>query len=171
MQRTKELHSIPMKMNWSLYSKEKLYPNNSFKKKKDFAYLFLERGEGREKERRETSVVIWGPGLKPRHVPWLGFEPSAFQVAGWHSIHGAAPARANSDDENIPCFLAFTIKESLCHIQSWSSISYIDLEHLHFKQRLIDFFQTGFQEFFRIFSKFYNHITKDIYVWTKLIYS
>ena len=40
--------------------------------------LFLERGGGRE---RETSVCgclshapKWGPGLQPRHVPWLRIE-------------------------------------------------------------------------------------------------
>ena len=35
----------------------------------DFVYLFLERGEGREKE-RERNI-----GLQPRHVPQLGTEP------------------------------------------------------------------------------------------------
>ena len=41
----------------------------------DFIYLFLERGEGKEKG-RETSMCgclsrapYWGPGLQPRHVP------------------------------------------------------------------------------------------------------
>ena len=40
-----------------------------------FIYLFIEKGEGREKE-RETSIggclsrtPYWGPGLQPRHVP------------------------------------------------------------------------------------------------------
>ena len=45
--------------------------------KKYFIYLFLEHGEGREKEReRETTMCgcllrapHWGPGLQPRHVP------------------------------------------------------------------------------------------------------
>ena len=44
---------------------------------KDFIYLFLERGEGREREGgRETSMCgcflhtpYWGPGQQPRHVP------------------------------------------------------------------------------------------------------
>ena len=42
----------------------------------DFIYLFLERGEGKEKEGRETSVCgcfsctpSWGPGLQPGHMP------------------------------------------------------------------------------------------------------
>ena len=49
---------------------------------KDFIYLFSERGEGR-KRGRETSMCgclshapYWGPGLKPRHVPWLGNQAS-----------------------------------------------------------------------------------------------
>ena len=30
----------------------------------------------------------WGPGPKPRHVPWLGIEPETLWFfAGWHSIH------------------------------------------------------------------------------------
>ena len=48
--------------------------NNSFKK--DFIYLSLERGKGRKKRGRETSVCgclshapHWGPGPQPRHVP------------------------------------------------------------------------------------------------------
>ena len=42
---------------------------------KQLIYLFLERGEGRKKE-REISMCgclscgpHWGPGLQPRHVP------------------------------------------------------------------------------------------------------
>ena len=45
-------------------------------KKKDFIYLFLERGEGREKEReRNISVWLslhapeWGLGPQARHAP------------------------------------------------------------------------------------------------------
>ena len=45
----------------------------------DFIYLFLERGEGREKERERNidvpekhrlvaSHMPWGPGPQPRHV-------------------------------------------------------------------------------------------------------
>ena len=52
-----------------------------FLKKILFIYLFLERGEGREKE-RETSMCgcfshapYWGPGPQPRDVPLLGIEP------------------------------------------------------------------------------------------------
>ena len=48
--------------------------NNHFFFLKNFIYLFLERGEGRE-TRRETlmcgclsSTPYWGPGLQPRHV-------------------------------------------------------------------------------------------------------
>ena len=64
---------------------------------KDF--LFLERGEGKEKE-RETSMCgclsstpYWGPGPQPRHVPWLGIEPATLWLAGRHSVHWATPAR------------------------------------------------------------------------------
>ena len=35
-----------------------------------------------------------GPGLQPRHVPWLGIKPGTLWFAGWCSIHWATPARA-----------------------------------------------------------------------------
>ena len=38
----------------------------------------------------------WGPDLQPKHVPWLGIKPATFAFAGWHSIHWATAARANS---------------------------------------------------------------------------
>ena len=71
---------------------------------KDFIYLFLERGEGRETERKR-NIVVWeidylshtpnpGPGPQPRHVSWLGIEPATFKFSGLHSVHWATPARA-----------------------------------------------------------------------------
>ena len=49
--------------------------------KKD--YLFLERGKGKERERNIMCGCLshtrcWGPGLQPRHVPWLGIELPLF---------------------------------------------------------------------------------------------
>ena len=38
----------------------------------------------------------WGPGLQPRHVPWLGIKPVTLWFTGQHSIHWATPARADS---------------------------------------------------------------------------
>ena len=53
-------------------------------------YLCLERGTGREKERRETSmygclssVLHWGPDTQPRHVLWLGIKPETL----WFAAH------------------------------------------------------------------------------------
>ena len=70
-------------------------------------YLFLERGEGRRKRGTGTSMCqryndqlplicapYWGPGLKPRPVPWLGIEPVTFWFLSWHSVPWATPARA-----------------------------------------------------------------------------
>ena len=66
---------------------------------KCFIYLFLERGEGREKERdgnidvRETWIAClsrapnWEPGPQPRQVPPLGIKSAIFGFAGWDSIH------------------------------------------------------------------------------------
>ena len=84
--------------------------------KKDFIYLFLERG-GREGESegekhccvRQTSnscllhTPNWGPVPQPRHVPWLRMEPAAFWFAGPHSIHWAITAKARGK-----IFMAFT---------------------------------------------------------------
>ena len=71
-------------------------------------YLFLlQRGEReREGEKHQCGrdtwicclllVPSWGPGLKPRHVPWLGIEPVTLWFAGWHSIHWATSASAGN---------------------------------------------------------------------------
>ena len=65
----------------------------------DFIYLFLGRGEGRERG-RETSMCAcllcapyWGSGLPPRHVPWLGIKPVTLWFAGQCAIYWATPAR------------------------------------------------------------------------------
>ena len=68
---------------------------------KDFIYLFLERGEGREKRKEPmygslSHAPYWGPGPQPRHVPWLGIQPATLWFAGWHSIHLATPARVQN---------------------------------------------------------------------------
>ena len=53
-------------------------------------FYFLDRGEGREKE-REKNIDVWekhltcpnqGPGLQPTHLPWLVIEPVTFQFVG-----------------------------------------------------------------------------------------
>ena len=65
-------------------------------------YLFLDRGEGKEKE-RERIINVWLPlttpptgnyGLQLRHVPCLGIEQTTLWFAGWHSVRWATPARA-----------------------------------------------------------------------------
>ena len=68
----------------------------------NFIYLFLEKEEGREKE-REENINVWlplahhpalpGPGLQPRHVPWLGIKPRTLWFTGRRSTHWATPAR------------------------------------------------------------------------------
>ena len=68
--------------------------------KKDFIYLFLDRGEGREKEmERNINVclslmyLLLGPGLQPsaRCPEW---ESVTLWFSGQHSTHRATPARA-----------------------------------------------------------------------------
>ena len=70
---------------------------------KDFIYLLLEKGERREKGRKETLTCkryidgslsyasIWRPGPQPGHVPWSGMKTAAFRFAGGHSIPWATP--------------------------------------------------------------------------------
>ena len=76
-----------------------LFPFLSFLK--DFIYLFLERGEGKERG-KETSMCCcfssslnWGPGLQPRHVPWLGIKPATLWFTGPLSICWVTPARVD----------------------------------------------------------------------------
>ena len=66
-------------------------------------YLFIFREREREGERKgekHQCVVAshvpphWGPGLQPRHVPWLEIKLAIPGLAGWHSSHWATPTRA-----------------------------------------------------------------------------
>ena len=68
---------------------------------KDFIYLFLERGEGREKE-REENINVWLPlahptgdlTCNPGMCSRLGIELVTFWFAGQHSIHWTTSTRA-----------------------------------------------------------------------------
>ena len=46
----------------------------------------------------------WGPGLQPRHVPWLGIQLVTLWFAGLCLIHWATPAREH---------VCFNLKASL----------------------------------------------------------
>ena len=59
---------------------------------RNFHFIFLKllkrNRKRRRKRRRETSMCgclsvapHWGPGLQPRHVPWLGIEPTTLYFA------------------------------------------------------------------------------------------
>ena len=54
-------------------------------------YLFLKRGEGREKEREKNidwlPLTLMGIGQQPRHVPWPGIELGTFYFVGQHTTH------------------------------------------------------------------------------------
>ena len=61
----------------------------------DFIYLFLERGERREKE-KERNISVWLPLKMPPTgdlacntgmCPGLGIKPAALLFTGKHSIH------------------------------------------------------------------------------------
>ena len=64
-----------------------------------FFYLFLNKGEGREKGRKTSMcgclscAPYWRPDLQTRHMTWLGIEPVTLCFSGLHSIHWATPAR------------------------------------------------------------------------------
>ena len=66
-----------------------------------FKILFIYfRQRGREGKEKEGNINVWlplthlywGPGLKPRHVPWLGMEPATLWFA----------ARAQSTEPHRP---------------------------------------------------------------------
>ena len=63
--------------------------------KEDFIHLFLERGNGKEKE-RERSINVWFPLMCPTLGTWsitqacaprLGIKLATLWFAGWCSIH------------------------------------------------------------------------------------
>ena len=68
---------------------------------KDFIYLFLERGkEGREKHQCASETLIGclsqapnpGPGLQPRHVPWLEIKP--WPLGLWDNDQSTEPQQS-----------------------------------------------------------------------------
>ena len=65
---------------------------------KDFIYLFLDRGEGREKE-RVRNINVWLPLVGPQLGTLPAMQACALTGNGTgdpHSIHWATPARAFS---------------------------------------------------------------------------
>ena len=100
------LTQVPSSNTWSFglhspsVSKQILSDIIIFKELFLLKILFILR-EG--KGGRETSMCgclsqapYWGPGLQPRHVPWLGIEWATLWFAGQRSIHWATPAGAKS---------------------------------------------------------------------------
>ena len=73
--------------------------------KRFYYFIFGERGRVGEREEekhrcaRDTWIgclscaPYWGPGLQPRHVPWLGIKLETLWFTDQHSIHWASPAR------------------------------------------------------------------------------
>ena len=87
----------------------------------------------------------WGPGLQPRHVPWLGIEPAAPWSTGWHSIHWATLAKTKlfSIFKMPPLFLFSLGKShySICQIADFhfsvlhicSSVGWFAFVHFSFQ--------------------------------------
>ena len=52
-------------------------------------FIYFQRDEKGERKRRKETLMYccllcapyWGPGLQPRHVPWLGIEPVGSQAS------------------------------------------------------------------------------------------
>ena len=66
--------------------------------KRFYWFIFRERGKEGERKRNinvqlPLTCTLLGTWLQPRHVPWLGIEPSTLWFTSQHSIHWATPAR------------------------------------------------------------------------------
>ena len=92
-----------MKLNAKFNADLLLTHSFSFSFLKILFIYFETEGKGGRKQGRETSVCsclscapYWGPGLQPRHVPWLGIELVTLWLSGLCSIHWNIPARALS---------------------------------------------------------------------------
>ena len=92
----------------------------------DFIYLCLFiREEGGETGRQTPTcgcllrTPYWGPGLQPRHVPWLGIELETFWFTGQCSIYWATPASADfegftSNTKSLDFTLKMVCKGVVC---------------------------------------------------------
>ena len=70
-----------------------------------FYYLFLERGDRKEKRGGETSIGCLSPGgPKTRHIPWLGIEPATFHFEKWCPTNWAMLAKVGGVFFLILCF-------------------------------------------------------------------
>ena len=92
------------------------YENHDFILFLNFIYLFL--GKGRRERGRDINVWLplvcpqWGPGLQPRHVPWLGTELVTLWFAGPCPTHWGIPARAETmilNETLLTCLYYFQI--------------------------------------------------------------
>ena len=105
--------------------------------KKDFIYLFLEKGKGGSKRQRETSTCgclsrtpYWGPDLQPRHEPWLDWESNQPPFGLQASTQSTEPhqlARTfflNTDHSFSHCYTM------LCHILNFTNDGGLFLDSL-----------------------------------------
>ena len=91
--------------HWCFLKVANNVPENIFFK--DFIYLFLERGQGREKARKR-NIDVWeqhwsvasctrpdqGPHPQPRQVLWPEMGPATFHFVGQGPTNWATPVRA-----------------------------------------------------------------------------
>ena len=108
--------------SWGFFVESKEWKKKIY----DFIYLFLERGEGRERG-RETSmcdsllhIPYCGPDQQPRHTPWLEIKSGTLWFTGHHSIHWATPARAIDCYFNPLNFRPFVMHQyTLLPLRTW----------------------------------------------------
>ena len=97
-----------------------------------FIYLFLERGEGREKKRERNmdirekhrpvaSLMCPDQGLNPqcRHASWPGIGPVTLCSGGWRPTNWATPARAHCS------FYLYFLDDWWCSCVYWSLVHFL----------------------------------------------
>ena len=81
-----------------------------------------------------SHVPYQGPGLQPRHVPWLGIEPVILWFTGQYSIQWATPVRAESFLKKTKTYNTVFINCLFC------STCILSPKHLTLKLKTINIF-------------------------------
>ena len=104
----------------------RLNSNNNILFFKDFIYLFLERGKGREKE-RQRNINVWLPLSCPLLGTWpktqecvqTWIEPLPLWFTGQHPIHWAIPAKVVLHYEFFPLNTFLKLEILKCRLKTY----------------------------------------------------